>query len=206
MATATTLGLSLSLSPLGLTTLRILPWLGTTASLAHAWVEYISTSSFLARCAPTSTRFAKAATQREAPTQTCNDNEVSAALDIAIPHWFTCWFNSGVYSVVALNCISFYSGLANVLLFKGLGKERKWYLAGTLLAVSHMAFVPLVAGPVSRIMQLCVKQQGGEETGKRGAARSEVQKWVRFHCIRAATVDVAAWGCFAVGVVRVLTK
>lgn len=157
-----------------------------------------------------------------------------AALDRAIPHWFTNFFNRGLWSVVGLNSLTTSTALANLFLYPaglaagralGLGAHRKWYLAGLGAALAHYAFVPGVMRSVQALVQKCWVQNRGKDevldgivgrkedrvAGRRGprgaaerSARELLGEWLGVHRVRMCTVDVVALGCFAVGAVSVL--
>lgn len=213
MATATLLGLTLTLSPPLLTTLRLAPLLSSTASLTHAYMEYITTSAFY-RQPPLTTAPFSTTVQPSSPTpaQTkAYTDRVKRANDVALPAWFTQFFNTGLYSVVGFNFLTTSSALVNLLVFpSGLGASgKRWYWGGFVAGVAHMGFVPLVAGAVAGLIKLAIAQESGgveKVEGKEvGRAQGLMKEWVGAHVIRMATVDVAAWVAFAVGAVGVLT-
>jgi hypothetical protein len=206
MAT-TLLGLSPNLTPPFLTILRLTPLLSTTASLTHAYMELITTSSFLSPASITSTLSAHLLRDTTTPSSPSNSAAVSCAKEIVAPVWFVNFFNKGVWSVVGLNSITLVSACANLWVFcEGLGDARGWYLAGLGAAVAHYAFVPLVAPSVERLFKICLAQKKGEEVGRGKSAVESVREWVGVHKIRMASVDVVAWSAFLVGVVEVMMK
>lgn len=71
----------------------------------------------------------------------------------------------------------------------------KWYLIGAGLSAGHLAFVPMVAGPVKRMLQ------GGEGNEKEveGRNEKEMMTWLFVHTLRTLVVDVPALWCFAEG-------
>ncbi|KAF1963245.1 hypothetical protein CC80DRAFT_362 [Byssothecium circinans] len=211
MATTNVFGLTLTLSAPALTALRLAPLLSSTASLTHAYMEWLTTTAFLKspRTDSKLTRSIIKSESTDAPPIRDNNNEVAAAKDIVIPIWYVNFFHTGLFSVIGLNSVTTYSALANVLLFpEGLGESKKIYMAGLAAAVAHYAFVPGVMWSVERLFRLCVKQQAkGEALGEneKGLAVESVREWVGVHKVRMATVDFGAWVCFAVAVVKVLT-
>ncbi|KAF2639973.1 hypothetical protein P280DRAFT_24347 [Massarina eburnea CBS 473.64] len=207
MATTTILGLTLTLSPPALTALRLAPLLGSTGSLTHAYMEWLTTTSFLHTPRTTSTLTLTMTQGKPSPSATLvpNKDQIAAAKAIVIPIWFVNFFHTGLYSVIGLNGITTYTSLANILLFPtGLGLGKSWYVVGLAAAVGHYFFVPGVMGSVARLFDICVKGQAVEGEG-RGDAVDCVREWVGVHKVRMLTVDLCAWVCFAVGVVRVLT-
>lgn len=190
-----------------ITLLRLVPLLSTTASITHAYMEYLTTTSFLV-APPTSNALTHSIAGTTAPPPHKNTADLAAATDIVLPAWFVNFFNTGVFSVLALNGTTLLSAAAN-LWVGGLGEAGKWYVAGLSAAVAHLAFVPWIVGPVGGMYGLCVrgckgeKRQGGEEKG--GEAVGLLREWVGVHKVRFGSVDLAAWVCFGVGVVGVFT-
>lgn len=211
MATTTVLGLTLTLTPPLLTALRIAPLVGSTASLAHAWMEYATASSFL-HAPLLHTRLSLSTTKAPpAPLEQSPERkaEVAKASEIVVPIYFLNFFNKGLWSVIGFNSITTYSALANIFLFQaGLGEHRRLYIAGLVGALAHYAFVPGVMGSVEALFKMCDAQEKGsvEKQQNGGTAVDLVREWVGVHRIRMCTVDIVTWACFAVGVVSVLTK
>jgi hypothetical protein len=209
MASTTILGLTITLTPPLLTFLRLTPLLGTTASLTHAYMEYITTTSFLSP-APTTSLLSQTMLRGDEPTTTpTNVDEVANAKEIVTPVWFVTFFNKGVQSVIGLNSITLISGSANLWLFgNGLGGGRMYYSAGLIAAAAHYLFVPLVAPSVERLFRICAAHEKGEKASKEGkslaSAVESVREWVGWHSIRMVTVDVVAWTLFAIGVTKCL--
>jgi hypothetical protein len=208
MASTSVLGITLTLTPTLLTALRIAPLLSTTASLTHAYMEYVTTSAFLFP-APTTSRLSSAMLKSSAHARGFRPSAPSAAaLDAAkegaAPAWFVAFFNTGVWSVIGLNALTLASAAANLFLFpRGLGERRRFYMAGLVAAGAHYVFVPLVAPSVERLFGMCAALERGEGTaGMEGMSAIEsVAEWVGVHKIRMATVDLVALVCFAVGCV-----
>ncbi|KAG9250922.1 putative integral membrane protein [Emericellopsis atlantica] len=86
--------------------------------------------------------------------------------------------------------------------------SRAWYLAAAVLAVSHLAFVPLVAPKVQRMVDdECEKSDAEANTVPEGS-KSNVQtlnEWLRWNLVRTWTTDTAAWICAAVAVTKTLS-
>ena len=75
----------------------------------------------------------------------------------------------------------------------------QWYTYGAILAAGHFAFVPLIAGPIKRMMEA-----GGEANTKSDEQadsdnRKEMQTWFLWHTVRTVLVDLPALWCFAEG-------
>ncbi|XPS76005.1 hypothetical protein M3J07_008068 [Ascochyta lentis] len=222
MATANILGLTLTLTPTALTALRIAPLIGSTASLTHAYMEWLATSSFLspAPIHSATSRFILGPEALPSPSTTSGpkpnqdnpgpmDAELEQAMELVVPEWFTSFFNTGVFSVIGFNSLTLVSASLDLLVSpsRSSGEKRlRFYLFGLVAAMTHYAFVPLVGWSVKALMGLCAGRiRGGGEAGKEKKAVEWVMEWVGWHRIRMATVDVVAWGCFAWGVVGALT-
>lgn len=210
MATATVLGFTLTLTPPLLTALRIVPLVGSTASLTHAWVEWVATSSFLHAPTLHPGVSPKAIKAPSAPLEQTPDRkaEVAKASEVVVPIWFVNFFNKALWSVIGLNAITGYSAMANVFLFpSGLGEHRRIYTVGLASAVAHYAFVPAVMWSVEALFKIYdTQEKGSAEKHQEGRSATDlVRAWVNVHKIRMCTVDLVTWACFAVGVVNVLT-
>lgn len=72
----------------------------------------------------------------------------------------------------------------------------QWYVAGSVLAAGHLAFLPLLAGPVQRIIE--ANKQSDEVADQ--ANREEMKTWLMLHTARLVLVDLPALWCFAEGV------
>lgn len=171
-------------------------------------MEYVTTSSFL-HPPPLNSLISRKAAKTPpitAPPSAAHQQQISVAEDTLIPVWFTNFFNTAAWSVVGLNSITTYSALANVLLFPaGLGSSRRFFVAGLVAAVGHYAFVPGVMASVEALIKMCDAGERGVEKKNGGSAVKELREWVGVHRVRMCTVDVAAWLCFLVGVVGVLS-
>ena len=75
----------------------------------------------------------------------------------------------------------------------------KWYTYGSILAAAHFAFVPLVIGPVRRMVSngAAASTLSEEEIDK--ANREEMKTWMTWHTIRTFVIDLPALWCFAEG-------
>ncbi|KAF2477685.1 uncharacterized protein BDR25DRAFT_2990 [Lindgomyces ingoldianus] len=221
MASTTLLGLSLTLTPPLLTLLRLSPLLSSTASLTHAYMELVTTSSFLA-AAPTTSALTTTITKNPAtPTSTlsaASGAALESAKDLAIPAWFTNFFNRALWSVIGFNTITTCTAAANLFLFPlsqtsapdTLFAPKNLYAAGLVFAIGHYVGVPLVAPSVEALMKMCVEQEkGGKEVmeakKEKGKARELLAQWVGVHKVRMGTVDLWAWCCFTIGAVGALS-
>jgi hypothetical protein len=210
MSSTTLLGLTFSIAPPVLTLLRLTPLLSTTASLTHAYMELVTTTSFLS-APPISSALSKRILRSSASThpstsQPTNTSAVSAATELVAPVWFVNFFNRGVWSVLGLNNLTLLSSSANLWLFgDGLGDARMWYQVGLGGAIGHLVFVPLVAPSIERLFRICVANERGEEVEAGKSAVESVREWVGVHRVRMGSVDFLAWAAFLGGVLRVLT-
>lgn len=202
--------MTLSLTPPLLTLLHLTPLISTTASLTHAYVELITTSSFLTP-APTSSALSRSMLRGDEPTLSPNnDADLAAAKELAIPAWFINFFSRAVWSVIGFNSITLLSASANLWLFgDSLGDSRKYYVTGLVAAVAHFAFVPLVGESITRLFKMCDAHEKGQKPGREGKRRmnavQNLEEWVWYHKIRMGTVDLVAWASFVLGTVGVLT-
>lgn len=215
MATTTLLGLTLTLPPSALTALRITPLISSTASLTHAYMEWLTNSSFLVP-APVDSSLSRFLLGPEAPPETPSsssltpDDELEKAKDLVAPEWFTNFFDTGVVSVIGFNTATLVSASLNLAFPEELGESKIFYQIGLVAAVGHYAFVPLVGRSVRGLIGMAAGRRGSAggksgEAGGEGKAVEWVREWVGFHKIRMSTIDVLAWGCFAWGVVGAVT-
>ncbi|EME49245.1 hypothetical protein DOTSEDRAFT_68122 [Dothistroma septosporum NZE10] len=72
----------------------------------------------------------------------------------------------------------------------------QWYIAGTVLAAAHLASLPIIAQPVSRIMDAAnaSSEDAAEEINK-----ENMKTWFTIHTVRTLLVDLPALWCFAEG-------
>ncbi|CAK4032247.1 transport SEC61 subunit alpha [Lecanosticta acicola] len=70
-----------------------------------------------------------------------------------------------------------------------------WYIAGTVLAAGHLASLPIVAGPVGRI----IKANEKDDTEAEKQNREEMKTWLTIHTVRTLAIDLPALWCFAEG-------
>lgn len=110
-----------------------------------------------------------------------------------LPSYFRVFFRHGVMRVLGLLALTLSSGGYNILAGRqpGVGSQRVllWYTAGTVMAASHLLFVPPIATRVQAVM----------EDQSQGQSTRDLERWLTVHRVRTWTVDLAAWACFAVG-------
>ncbi|KAM5466706.1 hypothetical protein MauCBS54593_005964 [Microsporum audouinii] len=109
--------------------------------------------------------------------------------DKILPSYFRSFFGRGVVRVVGLLGLTLLAGGYNAFVDRPARASLYWYSTGTLLAASHLLFVPLVAPKVQAIV----------EDKSQGSSTSDLEGWLNIHRVRTWTVDLAAWACFVVG-------
>ncbi|KAJ5655749.1 hypothetical protein N7507_007699 [Penicillium longicatenatum] len=150
--------------------LQILPLATSTATLAHALLELHTTSAFLIP-------------------------NIRTASNTILPTWFRRVFNRAVITVVGLNMTTIVAAATTLYLDSSRNELRttRFYWMGMLGAIGHLAFVPLVAGPVKQV----VDNQNRREKGKEGdSASAWMAKWVGVHRVRMLVADLPAWISF----------
>lgn len=73
----------------------------------------------------------------------------------------------------------------------------KWYMIGAGLSAAHLAFVPLVSGPIKRVLAAGKGSENEKEV--EGSNEKEMMTWLFVHTLRTLVVDVPALWCFAEG-------
>lgn len=73
-----------------------------------------------------------------------------------------------------------------------------WYTYGAVLAAGHMAFVPLIAGPIRNMINAGSEGSGKSEDDVETSNREQMKAWLTFHTVR-TLVDIASLVCFAEG-------
>jgi hypothetical protein len=217
MATTNILGVTFTITPTALTVLRIAPLISSTASLTHAYMEWLTNSSFIGPALVDSSlsRFLINKSSREIESIEADANvrkqsqqDIEAAKELVIPEWFTHFFNTGVFSVIGFNNLTLAAAAFNLDFDHGLGESKIFYQAGVGFAAAHFAFIPLVAPSISVLIGMAARRRKGGGSGTIAEDKGAVEwisEWVSYHKIRMSTVDVLAWGCFAWGAINVLT-
>jgi hypothetical protein len=116
--------------------------------------------------------------------------------DAILPTYFKDFFHDSLPRVIGLLGLTFWSAIGNYHWrydFLVANQSLRWYVAGASLAVSHLLFVPLVAPQIQALV---------ENEPSKGQPTSILDKWLNIHLFRTWTVDLAAWICFVMGVVR----
>ncbi|OGE57528.1 hypothetical protein PENARI_c002G00101 [Penicillium arizonense] len=108
-----------------------------------------------------------------------------------LPSYFGVFFVPGTVRVLGLLALTLTGGGYNILTRRsvsGSSASLPWYTAGTLLAASHLLFVPAVAPKIQAMV----------EDSSKGRSTEDLEGWLTIHRVRTWTVDFAAWACFAV--------
>lgn len=150
--------------------LHTLPLATSTATLAHALLELHTTSAFLI------------------PNIRTTSNTILST-------WFGRVFNRAVLTVVGLNMTTIVTAATTLYLDSSRNELQTtgFYWMGLLGAIGHLAFVPLVAGPVKQV----IEGQDGHENGKGdNSASVGMAKWVGVHRVRMLVADLPAWISF----------
>lgn len=74
----------------------------------------------------------------------------------------------------------------------------KWYAYGAALALGHLAFVPMVAGPIVRITDALKGSESRDEVVEANN-ESALRTWLGWHAVRTVLVDGPAVWCFVEG-------
>ncbi|KAK2850743.1 hypothetical protein FQN49_005360 [Arthroderma sp. PD_2] len=107
-----------------------------------------------------------------------------------LPSYFRVFFRHGVVRVLGLLTLTVSAGGYNILMDRQSGRASlSWYTAGTLLAASHLLFVPAIAPKVQAV---------SEDTSQ-GSSTRDLEGWLAINRVRTLTVDLASWVCFIIG-------
>lgn len=126
-----------------------------------------------------------------------NRPETRNASKPVVRSYFTAFFQSGIWFVVAAISVSFWSGIANLFVRRSVVELRGsfwWYAAASTAALSHLLFVPLVAPAVQDIVE-----------GKHGMdLNGRLDDWIGINSLRTWTVDLLGWVSFVMAVGKTL--
>ncbi|KAI0834856.1 putative integral membrane protein [Hypoxylon sp. FL0890] len=116
-----------------------------------------------------------------------------------VSRYFRSFFDRGaprVVGLLALTTISIIASLrsasASFLHERG---SYNWYVAGATFAASHLLFVPWIKPSID----------GLRSGAKKNGSLELLTEWLRIHDYRTLSVDLAAWICCSVAVVRTFT-
>lgn len=162
----------------------LIPLLSTTATLSLAIYEIIFFRTHL--------------------TSTSTSALHRASIARALSSWWHSSLPAVLPLILSLFTISLVSGIRTYR-----ATRRYVALAGTLLAVAHLAFAPKIAG-VIQDMAFAYERVGewaaAKDAEEQGRTKEEIaddavlegqRTWLRVHYWRTLVTDVPAWGCFA---------
>lgn len=115
----------------------------------------------------------------------------------SLPSYFRTFFHSGLPSVLTLLGLPISTAGLNLVVDKSslsTSHSREWYAAGAAFTVGHALYAPVVA-PIVRAIS---------EDHSKGNSTRDLERWLWWNFLRMLTVDLAAWVCFGVGVMRTL--
>ena len=118
--------------------------------------------------------------------------------------YWTPMFKQGYIVISALGLGSTLSGLLSA---RWLANHQqletsdvgRWYTYGAVLAALHFAFVPLVGGPIKRMIERGSETNTMSEEAVDTENRKEMKTWFMWHTVRTVLFDLPALWCFAEG-------
>lgn len=121
-----------------------------------------------------------------------------------LSRYWTPMFKQGYVVISLLGLGSTVSGLLSARWLRGhqtleTSDVGKWYTYGAILAAAHFAFVPLVGGPIKRMIDRGSDTNTLSEEATEKENRKEMKTWFMWHTIRTFGVDLPALWCFAEG-------
>jgi hypothetical protein len=125
-----------------------------------------------------------------------NTSENREKANSILPGYFKAFFYAGLPRIVGFLGVTLWSTVGNYYWRHDAlvsNQSLKWYLAGSGLAVSHLLFAPLVAPHIQAIV---------ENDRTKGEPTEVLDKWLGINGFRSLTVDLAAWACMAVAVIK----
>ncbi|KAJ5172348.1 hypothetical protein N7492_004941 [Penicillium capsulatum] len=166
--------------------LHVAPLATSTATLAHALLELHTNSAFLL------------------PPIRQESNSV-------LPTWYDRVFNRAVWTVLTLNVGTIATSAANLYLHRQAQSQRPqlqtsaFYGVGLACAIGHLLFVPLVAGPVARVVErsrlnTVDSKSTSESTSEASGPTDHMATWLGVHRVRMLVADLPAWIAFAMAV------
>ena len=107
--------------------------------------------------------------------------------------------------VVATAATSVVSGLVSMRWLQTHGHLEtsavaKWYGYGSLFAILHFVFIPLVGGPIKKMIDNGAEGGVRTESDIEASNKEEMKTWFQWHTVRTVLVDLPALWCFAEGV------
>lgn len=136
-------------------------------------------------------------------------NHPTASSNRLLPAYYHQFFTPGLTRVLGFLTVTTSITIYDLISYKPLLKAKGsgwWYVAAASLAVGHLAFVPLVTGPIKSILD----DEGGEvdlemQKSTRKTNVDSMKQWLNVNLVRTLTVDLAAWICAGVAVVKTFT-
>jgi len=113
-----------------------------------------------------------------------------------LPSYFDAFFAAGLPYVVGFLGVTFWSTVGNYYWrYNKLvaNQSLKWYLAGGAFALSHLLFVPWIAPHIKAIVH---------DDRSKGEPTELLDRWLGVNALRGLTVDVAAWACMTIAVLK----
>ncbi|PKS06049.1 hypothetical protein jhhlp_007883 [Lomentospora prolificans] len=115
------------------------------------------------------------------------------------PYW-AALFPKGLPMVLGFIAVTSSTAFANIYKHGRVLKARQsygWYVAGAILSLSHLVFVPFVAPKIQKIV-------APKEDEKDVDPNDQLDQWLSVHAFRSLTVDLAAWVAVSVAVLKSL--
>lgn len=134
----------------------------------------------------------------------------TAPSNALLPAYFKNFFIPGLSRVLTFLTITTTTTVYGLIKYKPLLLAKRsgwWYVGAASLAIGHLGFVPLVAHRLQSIMD----DEGGDgdlEMQKVKGGKTNVdtlKEWLAVNLVRTWTVDVGAWICAGVAVVKTLS-
>jgi hypothetical protein len=162
-------------------TLLLAPLLSSTCSLLFAWDQHI----FM---------------------HILTHPELSDRCNAILPTYWRVLFPRSLPQVVSLLGVTTWASVAAVVHHGSLLRKTgalHWYVGSAVLAAGHLVFVPLVAPAIKYMME----DEGGRPRERKlaepGHRNIDMQgRWLGYNMLRMLTVDLGAWVCCLVGVVK----
>ncbi|KAI2626969.1 hypothetical protein GGS26DRAFT_147062 [Hypomontagnella submonticulosa] len=154
-----------------LTLLRVAPLVTSTASLVIASDSHVFLSSLVSL-----------------KQQRQKVNEIA-------PRYFEAFFWKALPHIFISYGLSIAFGVTNSY-SRPYAASRAWYVAGSVLALAHFAFVPKIMWKV--------KDAIDAKEDANGAGAEAIQGWLNVHYVRMALADIPAWTCFLVATLKAL--
>ncbi|TQV98908.1 hypothetical protein V2A60_007395 [Cordyceps javanica] len=130
-----------------------------------------------------------------------------------LPAYWSRLMRDGVPRVLGFLAATAASSGAALALCGPLLRQRAsagWYGAAAACAAAHLAWVPLVTGPIKAMVEnegVAVEDDEDEDDEDGGPTTSNVdhqRRWLRVNMARTLTTDLLGWACALVAVTRTL--